>query len=208
LARFVGTRPLCTIPRVPPLDRQRLSDRELVSRANEGDGEAFAVLYERYRDWIVAVAHRLSRDREVALDALQEVMRYWLAKFTRPGEPFVLAADVKSFLYPAIRSVVIDVARRQRRDRAGLEGLAALPERGAPRRDAPPAGDALGRALQALPEGQREVLLLHYGDGLPLAAIAEALGMPLGTVKSRLGLGLQALRNDPRLANERFPADS
>ncbi|MBL9150149.1 MAG: sigma-70 family RNA polymerase sigma factor [Phycisphaerae bacterium] len=186
---------------MPPPNHERLSDRDLVSRANAGDGEAFGALYERYREWIVAVAHRLSGDREVALDALQDVMRYWLTKFARPDVPFVLTGDVKSFLYPAIRNVVIDAARRQRRERSGLEALASRPGREPDSSRSPDAGGALARALAALPEGQREVLFLHYADGLPLAAIAEALGVPLGTVKSRLGLGLQALRKDPRLGD-------
>ena len=56
----------------------------------------------------------------------------------------------------------------------------------------------LALALDGLPEEQREVLLLRFVDGLSLAEVAEAMDIPLGTVKSRLHNALTALRRDPR----------
>ena len=70
---------------------------------------------------------------------------------------------------------------------------------------APPAASAetddLRFVLTALPEEQREVLLLRFVDGLSLAEIAEAMNIPLGTVKSRLHNALQTLRQDQRTRN-------
>ena len=59
--------------------------------------------------------------------------------------------------------------------------------------------EGLSGAIEALPLGQREVLLLRYLDDLPLGEIAEAMQLPLGTVKSRLHNALQTLKADPRL---------
>ncbi len=167
------------------------SDGSLVARANRGDRAAFEQLYGRYRDWILAVAYRVTEDRDLAFDVLQEVVVYWLGKF--PG--FVLAGKVKTFLVPVVRHTALEHLRRRRRGQ-GLELPEALPDD----RPVSLAGVAdLESAVARLPPGQREVLLLHFGDGLALAEVAVALEIPLGTVKSRLGLALAALRSDGRL---------
>ena len=172
-----------------PLDPR--TDAELVQAANAGDTAAFETLYLRYRGWVVSLAHRFTRDPELALDVLQDTFAYVLGKF--PG--FELRSSFKTFLYPAVRNLAIAAeSKRRRLGGADLGDPPAAPE------DAP-AGEAL-RCLAAmvseLPVGQREVLILRFGDGLSLAEISEALGVPLGTVKSRLHNALQALRGDER----------
>ena len=161
------------------------SDLELVERANRGEVEAFEALYRRYRDWVVALAERHTGNRDDALDVLQDAFAYFFGRF--PG--FVLTAQLKTFLYPVVRNLALDRVRR-RRPEVDVDALAdILP--------APPtnvAGD-LGHLLSTLPAPQREVLLLRYADDLSLAQIAEALGVPLGTVKSRLHTALAALKD-------------
>ncbi|HSP99016.1 MAG TPA: sigma-70 family RNA polymerase sigma factor [Candidatus Dormibacteraeota bacterium] len=160
------------------------SDLDLVARANRGEVEAFEALYRRYRDWVVALAERHTGNRDDALDVLQDAFAYLFGRF--PG--FVLSAQMKTFLYPVVRNLSLDRVRR-RRPEVDVDTLAdILP--------APPvtvAGD-LGRLLAAMPAAQREVLLLRYADDLSLAQIAEALAIPLGTVKSRLHVALGALK--------------
>ena len=161
------------------------SDPELVERANRGEVEAFAALYRRYRDWVVALAERHTGNRDDALDVLQDTFAHLFGRF--PG--FVLTAQLKTYLYPVVRHLSLDRIRR-RRPEVDVDTLAdTLP--------APPASVAdsgLGHLLDAMPAAQREVLLLRYADDLSLAQIAEALAIPLGTVKSRLHTALAALK--------------
>ncbi len=142
------------------------------------------------------MALRHTGDRDLALDVTQEAFLYLLGKF--PG--FRLEAALKTVLYPVVRHRSITLASRQRRGRGSGDVLAGLP---APE-PAPAPGlaaeglEALSAAVAALPAGQREVLLLRFADRLALAEIAGALGVPLGTVKSRLHHALSTLRDDER----------
>jgi len=169
------------------------SDAELIAAINRGDAAAFEVLYFRYRDWVTGLACRLTGDSDAALDVLQETFLYVLRKF--PG--FRLTANFKTFLYPAVRNLSIAARRKAARYQATPAELEQLEH--AP---APPAADAEAADLQlvlgALPEEQREVLRLRFVDELSLAEIAEAMEIPLGTVKSRLHNALQILRQDER----------
>jgi RNA polymerase sigma-70 factor (ECF subfamily) len=168
-------------------------DAELIVAINEGSHAAFETLYRRHRDWTVTLAYRFTGDEALALDVLQETFLYLLRKF--PG--FELRASLRTFLYPAVRHLSIAARRKAGRCQAGdAEGevLASLP--------APETGvaldDDLAAVLAILPLQQREVLLLRFRDGFSLEEIAEALAIPVGTVKSRLHNALKTLRNDPR----------
>lgn len=169
------------------------SDQQLIAAINDGDADAFEVLYRRYRDWVANLAYRFTGDRELALDVLQETFLYFLRKF--PG--FILTAQLKTFLYPAVRNLSISARRKAGRfqsDEKELEqietALTTEPDLGR--------GDTVAAALAALSNEHREVLLLRFVDGLSLAEIASVLGIPLGTVKSRLHNALGTLRRDTR----------
>ncbi|NMC72315.1 MAG: RNA polymerase sigma factor [Myxococcales bacterium] len=170
------------------------TDEQLVEAVNAGDERAFAALYLRHRRWAADLAWRFVRDRDVALDVMQDAFLHLLGRF--PG--FRLTARLRTFLYPVVKHLALDRLRKSRRHLAGGERLDELPARGAGD-GAPPAG--IAAAVEDLPEGQREVLLMRFVDDLPLADIAEALGVPVGTVKSRLHNGLAALRADPRFSD-------
>jgi RNA polymerase sigma-70 factor (ECF subfamily) len=168
------------------------TDPELIAAINGGDAAAFEVLYQRYRDWVVHLAARLTGDEHLALDVLQETFLYVLKKF--PG--FRLTAQFKSFLYPAVRNLSIAARRKTKRLQSDETELQAIADTAA--QSQPAAAADLAFVLDGLPEEQREVLLLRFVDGLSLAEIASALGIPLGTVKSRLHNALAALKQDPR----------
>jgi RNA polymerase sigma-70 factor (ECF subfamily) len=184
--------------RTSALDRDPRDDRTLVDAANRGESSAFESLYLRHRDWMYAVACRTITDRDLAADAVHEAVRYWMGKF--PG--FVLVGEVRTFLYPVIRHAAIRQMERARR----ASGAAA----GATDPAAEPSGPAgvgaadlarvLAEAVALLSEGQREAVHLRFAEGLSLAEIAEALHVPVGTVKSRLSLAMKALRERPELA--------
>jgi RNA polymerase sigma-70 factor, ECF subfamily len=169
------------------------SDVALVAAINRGDADAFEILYFRHRDWVAGLAYRFTGDSTAALDVMQETFLYLLRKF--PG--FQLTANLKTFLYPAVRNLSISARRKTARYQATSAELEQLELAPAHPVASAEAGD-LQVVLAALPEAQREVLLLRFMDGLSLAEIASAMDLPLGTVKSRLHNALQTLRQDER----------
>jgi RNA polymerase sigma-70 factor, ECF subfamily len=173
------------------LDEDLRTDQELIAAANAGDAAAFEALYFRYRDWVASLAYRFIGDRDLALDVLQETFLYFLQKFPA----FVLTCQLKTFLYPAVRN--LSIAARRKTQRA--QGDAPIPETA----EAPPSTTSgslndVEAVLSGLSSEHREVLLLRFVDGLKLGEIADALEIPLGTVKSRLHNGLATLRADKR----------
>ena len=178
---------------MPPRDAD-LSDADLVALANRGDDAGFEGLYARYRDWVAALAFRFTGDDALALDVTQDTFMYLLSKF--PG--LKLTARMTTFLYPAVKNLSI-AARRKARRLAGSadEVLAALPA------DATAPGalehqDLLG-LIAALPDIHREVVLMRFVDDFSLDEIGQALGIPTGTVKSRLHHAIATLREDPKV---------
>ncbi len=174
-------------------DLEARSDLELVAAINVGDAAAFEILYFRYRDWVAALAYRFTGNEDLALDVLQETFLYVLRKF--PG--FRLTAHFKTFLYPAVRNLSIGARHKAARYQATEDELTHLQSAEAPPVNAP-GSDDLKIILAGLPQEQREVLLLRFVDGLSLGEIAEAMDIPLGTVKSRLHNALETLRHDER----------
>lgn len=169
------------------------SDVELVAAINSGDADAFETLYSRHRDWVAALAYRFTGDSDASLDVLQETFLYFLRKF--PG--FKLTANLKTFLYPAVRHLSLAARSKAARYQATAAELDLLEHAPAPSATGSDVAD-LQIVLTALPEEQREVLLLRFVDGLSLAEVAQAMHIPLGTVKSRLHNALQTLRHDER----------
>lgn len=158
------------------------SDEALIAAVNHGDTAAFDALYYRYRDWVAHMAFRFTGDRHLALDVLQETFLYFSRKF--PG--FRLTARLTTFLYPAVRNFSIAARRKKERyvpidttDEAIVETRQM---------------DETAHLVAALPEEQGEVLLLRFVDGMSMEEIAQAMRIPLGTVKSRLHYAIKALR--------------
>jgi RNA polymerase sigma-70 factor, ECF subfamily len=172
------------------------SDLDLIAAINDGDAGAFEVLYYRHRDWVVNLAFRFTGDRDLALDVLQETFLYFVKKF--PG--FRLTANLKTFFYPAVKNLSIAARRKAGRVQSTAEEQAII-ESAAVIDAAPGRDEALNVVLAVLSEEHREVLLLRFVDDLSLAEVAESLGIPLGTVKSRLHYALDTLRRDPRTRN-------
>lgn len=171
------------------------TDHDLVAAINTGEAAAFDRLYHRHRDWAAALAFRFTRDRDAALDVLQEAFLYLARKF--PG--FTLTCQLRSFLYPVVKNLAISALRKSGR----LTSLDALLESDAMREPAAetPANapdDELAGALSGLSVEHREVLRLRFVEGFDLREIAEALEIPVGTVKSRLHHAVNQLRESPR----------
>ena len=168
------------------------SDQELIAAANAGDAAAFATIYERYRDWAVRLAYRFTGSRDDALEVMQDAFLYLLRKF--PG--FRLSARLTTFLYPVVKNLALTRRRKKTPATAASDALLLLPA--AEPNDADSTKCDLAAVLATLPDAQREVLLMRFVDGMALAEIAEALEIPVGTVKSRVHHALRTLRDDER----------
>jgi RNA polymerase sigma-70 factor (ECF subfamily) len=181
---------LLDVPQMDNLDAR--NDLDLIAAINGGDSAAFEALYLRHRDWVIHLAHRFTADSDAALDVMQETFLYFLKKF--PG--FRLTANLKTFLYPAVRNLSIAARRKAQRYQATETELEKIENTAA--ENSAVATTELQIVLAGLSEEHRETILLRFVDGLSLAEIADAMEIPLGTVKSRLHIALQTLRNDKR----------
>jgi len=177
------------------------SDLELVRAANRGEEAAFELLYLRYRDWVVGLAFRLTGSREEALDIAQEVFLWLLQLF--PG--FELRANMKTVLYPVVRNAALTRGRRKGIAQVHAQSMTTLAVSRSTDASAPDDHEtlerraALAEGLSSLPEIHREILMLRFADDLSLEEIALAIGLPLGTVKSRLHHALESLRRHPMM---------
>lgn len=159
------------------------SDEDLVRAFRNGDDHAFAALYDRWQDWVAALAFRFTGDRDAALDVLQDAFAYLVR---RRGD-LELRSAMKTFLYPVVKNLAIDRRRRTRREAPLPPDLQAA---------APPADPGgVDHLLAGLSDAQREVVLMRFTDGMDLQGIADALQVPLGTVKSRLHSALEIIRS-------------
>lgn len=180
------------------LQEDTRSDQELVAEMNAGDATEFDVLYQRHRDWVAALALRFTRDHATALDILQDTFLYFVKKF--PG--FTLTCQLRSFLYPVVKNLSISALRKADRTvsldaiRGTHEAVESMTESQVRTDD-----DGLAAALAGLSEEHREVLRLRFVEGFDLREIANAIEIPLGTVKSRLHHALEQLHRNPRVKN-------
>lgn len=174
------------------------SDVEVIGAIRAGDRNAFRILVERYQTRAFRLALRILRDEDAARDAVQDafVKAYNnLAKFEQRSAFF-------TWLYRLVKNQCLDMLRRDRSDRAvdweeGSLAEAEASDAATPEVDGvdyEPATEMqrkqlrehIDAAIAKLPEGARETLILREVEGLSYQEIAEAQGIPKGTVMSRL----------------------
>jgi RNA polymerase sigma-70 factor, ECF subfamily len=185
--RLPGRREPATIRAV---SANNSTDGELIRRTADGDRGAFEILYRRYARPVFGLALRRLGDRGRAEDAVQETFAsVWRAARSYrpergPGAPW---------LYAVARNAIID------RSRIRNEPPAELPEEPSSEPGPPERAEAgwtawrVHRALEELSDNERVVLELAYWSGLSQSEIAEYLGIPLGTVKTRTRSALARL---------------
>jgi RNA polymerase sigma-70 factor, ECF subfamily len=174
-------------------------DHTLVQRARSGDERAFRLLVERYQRKVYAVALGMVKDREEAMDVVQEAF----VKVHRSLDSFKADATFYTWLYRITVNVSIDLIRRRGGSRseavefderighdlteanlgAVSSQLESNPERTVLRREL---GEKIQEALDQIPEKHRAILLLRELDGLSYEELAQVLEIPKGTVMSRL----------------------
>lgn len=184
------------------MDYTGLRDEELMERLSRRDLEAFQALYDRYGDLVYSVSLRVVGDTHVAQDVTQDVfLRVW----RRPELFDLTRGKFVTWLLSVARNRSIDERRSQgrRRRHEALPSTAEEEDAIASRdeRDDPAVATVLSderravrRAMDVLPPEQRLAIQLAYFGGLTQQEIANKLGQPLGTVKTRIRLGMQKMR--------------
>jgi RNA polymerase sigma-70 factor (ECF subfamily) len=168
-------------------------DHTLVQRARSGDERAFRTLVERYQKKVYAVAVGMVKDREEAMDVVQEAF----VKVHKSLDSFKADATFYTWLYRitvirrrgAMRSDSVEFDERIGHDLAEANlgavssQLGSNPEKSVLQREL---GEKIQEALEQIPEKHRAILLLRELDGLSYEELAQALEIPKGTVMSRL----------------------
>jgi RNA polymerase sigma-70 factor (ECF subfamily) len=175
------------------------SDADAIARARKGDHDAFRVLVERYQERAYGLALRVLRDEEWARDVVQE----GFLKVYRSLDRFEGRSSFYTWLYRIVLNLCLDAKRSDRSNRQVEWDETAPLEADPGSADAVsaahqefegPAGsleraelrEFMARAIEQLPDDARQTLLLREVEGLSYAEIAECLGVPKGTVMSRL----------------------
>lgn len=181
--------------RVSDLHNHR--DRDLIEKVSGGDRAAFSELYRRYSPSAFGLASRILGEQALAEEVLQEV---FLSIWRRAGAYDQARGSVRSWLFAQVHHRAVDVVRREeaerRRSQAGFEAEVAddavddVVEEGWLRARR----EQVRGALTGLPPEQREVLELAYYRGLTQSQVAQATGVPLGTVKSRTLAAMRRLK--------------
>jgi RNA polymerase sigma-70 factor (ECF subfamily) len=183
------------------------SDESLMLAFKAGDARAFESLVRRHRRPLFGFVLRSVHSRARAEELLQEI----LLRVVRSKDRYERTAKFTTFLYTIARNLCVDESRRQKFRRhasldqprfAGEEGrplLATVAAEQVPTdaaADAPRLRAAIAEAVEHLPDDQREVFLLRQMSGLSFKEIAELVGAPENTVKSRMRYALEKLRVD------------
>jgi RNA polymerase sigma-70 factor (ECF subfamily) len=179
-------------------DRAALRDDELLALVARGDEAALGVVYDRYGGLVYTIALRVTGDRQTAEEVTQDVFQsVWQSAGGYQSGRGACAA----WLAGIARHRAID-AMRSRRERARTreqtyDGGTFAETAGAPDPQLTDLDlrEAVRAALDSLPNAQRQAVELAFYGGLSRAEIAEQLGEPLGTVKTRLRLGMLKLRD-------------
>jgi RNA polymerase sigma-70 factor (ECF subfamily) len=175
----------------PAVQTPEPSDAELLARVAERDRAAFEILYGRYVRPVFGLALRRLGDRGHAEDAVQEAFAaVWRSAATYRPE----RGAAGGWLYTVARNAIVDRLRRN-----GPAAGAELPELvsadpgPAERAEESDTSFRVHRALEELQPKEREVIELAYWSGMSQSEVAEYLGLPLGTVKTRTRSGLARL---------------
>ncbi len=170
-----------------------LEDTDLVVALARGDREALAALYDRHASIMLAVGLKLLRDRGEAEEILHDV---YLEAWSRAGDYDPSRGSVRTWLLLRMRSRCLDRIKSAARSRTSPAGedleriVGGAPAGAAERIDA----QRVHGAMAELPEEQRRILELGYFVGLSCSEMADTLGIPIGTVKSRLHAAMKKLR--------------
>ena len=176
-----------------------LRDEELLTLIARGDSYALEEVYSRYASAVFSMARYMLREPALAEEVTQEV---FISVWRKAASYHPMRGAPKSWLMSVAHHRVIDQIRRRRRspvttsegeDELMWQNLVS-PASTEEQAHANLEREQVLESLKSLPDEQRQVVLLSYYKGYSHSEIAEKLGLPLGTVKTRLRLALQKLR--------------
>ena len=169
---------------------QAINERELVERCRSGDERAFQELVERFKDLVFALIARTIQDRSRAEDLAQDVF----LRIHRGLPYFRGEARLSTWIYRIVSNVCLQEharpAARSIDDERARAALSATDRRFSDLE----VRDRLEKAIARLPPHYRLLIAAHYLDGVQYEDLAEALQLPLGTVKTQLHRAKQQLR--------------
>jgi RNA polymerase sigma-70 factor, ECF subfamily len=172
-----------------------LADEDLISLA--GDGQAFALLYDRHGRAVYSLAYRMLGERQAAEDLAQDAfIKVWRGASSYRTE----RGSVRTWILSIVHNHSIDqlranATRRRMQEKIEASALRSQPSEAFAESWRNSQRDQVREALNTLPAEQLKILELAYFSGYTHVEIADLLGLPLGTVKGRMQLGLKKLRD-------------
>jgi RNA polymerase sigma-70 factor (ECF subfamily) len=179
-----------------------LADEDLISLVEAADGEAFATLYDRHSRAAFSLAYRMMGDRQAAEDLAQDAfLKVWRNASSYRAE----RGSVRTWVLSIVHNRGIDqlrshASRRRTQDRIEASAPRSQPSEAFAETWRSSRRAQVREALNTLPPEQLKTLELAYFSGYTHVEISELLGLPLGTVKGRMRLGLKKIRDffEPR----------
>ena len=174
-----------------------LADEDLISLVEGGDAEAFAVLYDRHSRPAYSLAYRMMGEKQAAEDLVQEA---FLKTWRSAGSYRTERASVRTWILSIVHNRGIDqlrslASRRRTQQKVEASAPKSQPSEAFAESWRNSQGEQVREALKTLPEEQLKILELAYFSGYTHVEIAEMLGLPLGTVKGRMRLGLKKMKD-------------
>ena len=174
-----------------------LADEDLISLVEEGDAEAFAALYDRHSRAAFSLAYRMMGERQAAEDLAQDAfIKIWRGAGSYRAE----RGSVRTWVLSIVHNRGIDqlrslASRRRTQDKVEAAAPRSQPSEAFAEAWRNSQRDQVREALSTLPAEQLKILELAYFSGYTHVEIANLLGLPLGTVKGRMRLGLKKIRD-------------
>jgi RNA polymerase sigma-70 factor, ECF subfamily len=174
-----------------------LADEELISLVAHSDASAFAILYDRHARAAYSLAYRMMGEKHAAEDLLQDaLLKVWRGATSYRSE----RASVRTWILSIVHNRAIDqlrstASRRRTQERVEAEAPSSQPSEAFSEVWRNTQRDQVREALGTLPQEQLKIVELAYYSGYTHVEISEMLGVPLGTVKGRMRLGLKKIRD-------------
>jgi len=174
-----------------------LADEDLISLVEASDAEAFATLYDRHSRAAFSLAYRMMGERQASEDLAQDAfLKVWRGASSYRAD----RGSVRTWILSIVHNRGIDqirsqASRRRTQDRVEASAPRSQPSEGFAEAWRNSQRDQVREALNTLPSEQLKILELAYFSGYTHAEISDLLGLPLGTVKGRMRLGLKKIRD-------------
>jgi RNA polymerase sigma-70 factor, ECF subfamily len=173
-----------------------LADEELMLLVNNGEPKAFATLYDRHSRAAYCLAYRMMGEKQAAEDLAQEA---FIKVWRRAGSYRAERASVRTWILSIVHNRGIDqlrshASRRRTQEKIEASAASSQPSEAFAETWRNTQAEQVREALSTLPKEQLKILELAYFSGYTHVQIAELVGLPLGTVKGRMRLGLKKIR--------------